>query len=128
MNFKIKVKGKDNRKYYKLNNSQSKDIFKFGLHTMYLYAAYWLLYFNLWIWWQPYQQTFGTSYFYYRCYLPVLAGFVEYNCEVTGRATIARTEYRDFSLSCKPINEFSISISFNWLFIKQTQEKSLNYW
>jgi len=48
------------------------------------------------IWWQPYQQSFGTSQFYYRCYLPVLAGFAECNCEVTGRATIARTEYRDF--------------------------------
>jgi hypothetical protein len=42
-------------------------------------------------WWQPYQQTFGTSYVYYRCYLPVLAGFIGYNCEVTSRATIATT-------------------------------------
>lgn len=63
-------------------------------------------------WWQPYQQAFGTSYFHYRCYLPVLAGFVEYNCEVTGRATIARTEYRDFYLTCKRSNHFSSHSNF----------------
>ena len=42
MNFKIKVKGKDNRKYYKCNNSQQKDISKFGLHTMYFYIDYYI--------------------------------------------------------------------------------------
>ncbi|MBB4811023.1 hypothetical protein HNP31_002781 [Acinetobacter johnsonii] len=42
MNFKIKVKGKENRKYYKPNNSQWKDIFKFGLHTMYLCIDYYV--------------------------------------------------------------------------------------
>jgi len=48
------------------------------------------------IWWQPYQQDFGTSYFYYRCYLPVLAGFTEYNCEATSGATIAKQSIEIF--------------------------------
>lgn len=42
MNFKIKVKGKDNRKYYKCNNSQWTRYFKFDLHTIYLYIDYYI--------------------------------------------------------------------------------------
>jgi len=49
------------------------------------------------IWWQPYQQSFGTSQFYYRCYLPVLAGFTEYNCEATSGATIAKPSIEFFN-------------------------------
>lgn len=42
MNFKIKVKGKDNRNITNVITVNGQDIFKFGLHTMYLCIDYYI--------------------------------------------------------------------------------------
>ena len=42
MNFKIKVKGKDNRTITNVITVNGQDIFKFGLHTMYLCIDYYI--------------------------------------------------------------------------------------
>ena len=49
------------------------------------------------------QHILGTHYNYYRCYLPVLAGFIEQCCEATNGATSCRL-YKIFLLLQPPLS------------------------